>query len=337
MDAQLLQRFVAVVESGSLNKAAKQLRVSQPSLTRSIQLLEEHYSVELLRRTTRGIVPTAFGQAVFRRAKLVQAELRHLQSEIDGLRDLAVGEINVGLPAGIGFNSQVLPAATLPLVSGKSKLVINYVIGTREKLLPLLRQGDLDFAITSIAHDEFADELVQEELYAERGAVIVRKGHPLSHQSRVTLAQLGKYPWAVLSDSPHLERNLRNIAFTGNFSFSRGFIRCQSSLLIKSALLDSDLVGFLSQDAVRVEVDNGILSELTLESPGPARDILSSHLKGVVYRRDAALSAASLALLNNIREECVRRGYTITPQARGRRRPGNPTRLFSFVNRVAKT
>jgi hypothetical protein len=88
---------------------------------------------------------------------------------------------------------------------------------------------------------------------------------------------------------------------------------------------------------VRVEVDNGLLSELTLESPGPARDILSAHLNGVVYRRDAALSAASLALINNIREECLRRGYTITTRARGRRRAGNPKRLFSFVNRVAKT
>lgn len=336
MDSQLLQRFVTVVQAGSLNKAAKQLRVSQPSLSRSIQLLEEHYAVELLRRTSRGIVPTAFGQVVFRRAKLVQAELRHLQGEIDGLRDLTVGEINVGLPAGIGLNSQVLPAATLPLVSGKSKLVINYVIGTREKLLPLLRQGDLDFAITSIANDEFADELIQEELYAERGAVIVRKGHPLSRQARVSLAQLGRYPWAVLSDTPQLERNLRNIAFTKSFSFSRGFIRCQSSLLIKSALLDSDLVGFLSHDAARVEIDNGLLCELTLDSPGQARDLLSAHLIGVVYRRDTALSAASLALIGKIREECVRQHYTIATGFRSRR-AGNPKRLFSFVNRVAKT
>lgn len=335
MDAQLLQRFVAVVESGSLNKAAKQLHISQPSLSRSIQLLEEHYAVELLRRSSRGIVPTAFGQAVFRRAKLVQTELRHLQSEIDGLRGLAVGEINVGVPAGIGFNSQVLPAATLPLVSGRSKLVINYVIGTREKLLPMLRQGDLDFVITSIATDEFADELVQEELYGERGAIIVRKGHPLSHQARVSLAQLGKYPWAVLSNSPHLERNLRNIAFSKKFSFSRGFIRCQSSLLIKSAMLDSDLVGFLSHDAVRIEVDNGLLCELALDSPGQARDLLSAHLIGLVYRRDAALSAASLALIGNIREECLRRDYTISSASRARR-AGNPKRLFSFVNRVAK-
>ena len=325
MDAQLLQRFVTVVESGSLNKAAKQLHISQPSLSRSIQLLEEHYAVELLRRSSRGIVPTAFGQAVLRRAKLVQSELRHLQSEIDGLRDLAMGEVNVGLPA-----------ATLPLVSGKSKLVINYVIGTREKLLPLLRQGDLDFAITSIANDEFADELVQEELYAERGAIIVRKGHPLSRQVRVSLAQLGKYPWAVLSDSPHLERNLRNIAFEKNFLFSRGFIRCQSSRLIKSTLLDSDLVGFLSHDAVRNELDNGSLCELTLDSASHARDLLAVHLIGLVYRRDAALSAASLGLIGNIRAECLRRGYTIATASKPRR-AGNPKRLLATVARAAKS
>jgi len=336
MDAQLLQRFVTVVESGSLNKAAKQLHISQPSLSRSIQLLEEHYAVELLRRSSRGIVPTAFGQAVLRRAKLVQSELRHLQSEIDGLRDLAMGEVNVGLPAGIGLNSRVLPAATLPLVSGKSKLVINYVIGTREKLLPLLRQGDLDFAITSIANDEFADELMQEELYAERGAIIVRKGHPLTRQTRVSLAQLGKYPWAVLSDSPHMERNLRNIAFEKNFSFSRGFIRCQSSRLIKSTLLDSDLVGFLSHDAVRNELDSGLLCELTLDSASHARDLLAVHLIGLVYRRDAALSAASLGLIGNIRAECLRRGYTIATVAKARR-GGTPKRLPASINRAAKS
>lgn len=336
MDAQLLQRFVTVVESGSLNKAAKQLHISQPSLSRSIQLLEEHYAVELLRRSSRGILPTAFGQAVFRRAKLVQTELRHLQNDIDGLRGLAVGEINVGLPAGIGFNSRVLPAATLPLVSGKSKLVINYVIGTRDKLLPLLRQGDLDFAITSVANDEFADELVQEELYAERGAIIVRKGHPLSRQTRVALSQLGKYPWVVLSNSPHLERNLRNIAFSKSFSFSRGFIRCQSSLLIKSALLDSDLVGFLSHDAVRREVDNGSLCELTLESAAQARELLSAHMMGLVYRRDAALSSASLALIGNIREQCLRLDYTISP-ASAARGGGTAKRQFAMVNRVAKS
>lgn len=336
MDAQLLQRFVTVVESGSLNKAAKQLHISQPSLSRSIQLLEEHYAVELLRRNSRGIVPTAFGQAVFRRAKLVQAELRYLQSEIDGLRDLTAGEITVGLPAGVGFNSQVLPSATLPLVSGKSKLVINYVIGTREKLLPLLRQGDLDFALTSIAQDEFADELVQEELYAERGAIIVRQGHPLSGHALVSLNMLGKYPWAVLSNSPHIERNLRNIAFARNYSLSGGFIRSQSSLMIKSALLDSDLVGFLSHDAVRIEVDNGLLCELTLDSVAQTRDLLEAHLIGVVYRRDAALSAASLALIDNIRKECARRHYTVSPIARARG-AGNPKKLFSFVNRVAKT
>jgi LysR family transcriptional regulator of gallate degradation len=199
-----------------------------------------------------------------------------------------------------------------------------------------LRQGDLDFAITSIANDEFADELVQEELYAERGAIIVRKGHPLSRQSRLSISQLGKYPWAVLSDSPHLERSLRNIAFTKNFSFGRGFIRCQSSLLIKSALLDSDLVGFLSHDAVRIEVDNGLLCELTLDSTEQSRGLLSAHLIGVVYRRDAALSAASLGLISNIREECLRRDYTISPAPRTHG-AGNPKRLFSFINRVAKT
>ena len=53
MDIELLGRFVAVVELGSLNKAAAKLNLSQPTLSRSISLLEERFSAELIRRSFR--------------------------------------------------------------------------------------------------------------------------------------------------------------------------------------------------------------------------------------------------------------------------------------------
>jgi len=335
MDAQLLQRFIYVVEAGSLNKAAKQLNISQPSLSRSIQQLEEIYKVSLLSRTSRGVVPTSYGQAVFRRAKLIQSELRHLQDEIDSLHDLTIGEINIGVPVGIGFNSTVLPAATLPLVAGRSKLRINYVVGTREKILPLLRQGDLDFAVTTIANDPFSDELVQEALYAERGAIIARRNHPFAKQGHASLVELGRYPWAVLSDSPHLEQAVRQLASSRNMSLERGIIRSQSSLIIKSALLDSDLIGFFSYDAVRAEIENGLLCEIALDSARDAKQFLAARMVGLVYRRETALSTASIALMQNIRSQCSKHSYgtNLAAPAREGKRPG---RLFSFAGRVAK-
>jgi DNA-binding transcriptional LysR family regulator len=154
MDTELFERFIAIVELGSLNKAAAKLNLSQPALSRSIRLLEEHFSVELIRRSSRGIIPTDFGQALFRRAKLVNAELRKVETELGAMRNLIVGEINVGLPAGLSLMKNTLPIATLPLVSGGSKLVINYMIGNRADLLGQLRVGDLDFAITDIVDDE---------------------------------------------------------------------------------------------------------------------------------------------------------------------------------------
>ena len=47
MDTRLLSRFVTVAELGSLNKAAAQLHISQPALSQSMRLLEDHFSVQL--------------------------------------------------------------------------------------------------------------------------------------------------------------------------------------------------------------------------------------------------------------------------------------------------
>ena len=71
MDFAQLKRFIAVVEGGSLGKAADYLSLSQPGLSKSIHQLEAHFGEPLFHRGTKGVTSTAFGQAVYRRAKRV--------------------------------------------------------------------------------------------------------------------------------------------------------------------------------------------------------------------------------------------------------------------------
>ena len=61
MDIKQLRHFVSVVDRGSMSKAAEDVHLTQPALTRSIKNLEASLQAELLERRTRGVVPTEAG------------------------------------------------------------------------------------------------------------------------------------------------------------------------------------------------------------------------------------------------------------------------------------
>ncbi len=63
MDLRQLRNLIAVIDNGSLGKAAEVLHISQPALTKSIQRLEERLGVPLFYRDSRGMRPTVYGEA----------------------------------------------------------------------------------------------------------------------------------------------------------------------------------------------------------------------------------------------------------------------------------
>lgn len=296
-------RFLAVAQAGSLNRAAEQLHISQPTLTKSIQMLEERLGVELFVRGARGVKLTTYGKAVLMRARLIDAEMRKLGEDIEALQDLSFGSVNVGAPPGAGFHTHTLPAVTLRLIGGGRKLSVNYSMGTREQLLPALREGGLDFIIGVIANDEGTDDLVQLPLFEDRNCVVVRRSHPLLDRQPAQCADLLAYPWFVMTESVALERALRSEARSQGLVASRSVVHSDSSQLLKSAVLASDAVGLTRFDVSRADIDSGLLCEIRLEH---SIEALGKHTMGLIYRKQAELSAASRQLIAEIQAECRR-------------------------------
>lgn len=302
MHLRILKRFLAVVELGSINKASAHLNVSQPSLSKDIKELEEELGGALFTRTARGVSLTQFGQTIFLRAKLVDAEFRKLQSDAQALRDVSIGEVNVGVVPGF-LQSQVLPTATLNLTRGARSLTVNYRFGTRSSLLQPLLHGDLDFVIVGIEDDEFADELVSEPLVLDRNALVVRSNHPILETFGTIGNHLADYPWLVLSECIQLEKMLRQSLRKQGAQFSKSVIRTDSFHFFRTTLIASDCIGLTRYDAARLEKESGNVIELPLDMTHQA-NLLGSHMIGIVYRRETALSAASMALITEIRKLC---------------------------------
>src|SRR5262245_44638799 len=96
-----LHAFFTVVQCRSMAKAAVQLGVSQPAVSKVIADLEHTLGVRLLDRSPQGVEPTVFGQALLKRGTAAFDELKQGIRDIEYLADPATGEVKVGCPGNI--------------------------------------------------------------------------------------------------------------------------------------------------------------------------------------------------------------------------------------------
>jgi DNA-binding transcriptional LysR family regulator len=89
------QAFIAIVEKGGLTAAARQLRRSLQSVSRSLAALEREVGVELIRRTTRRSAPTDAGLAFHRRLSVALGEIEAAKLETSSRRAEAMGILRV--------------------------------------------------------------------------------------------------------------------------------------------------------------------------------------------------------------------------------------------------
>src|SRR3569833_3421857 len=115
MDLSQLKRFVTTVEGGSLGKAAELLNSSQPGLSKSIHQLEADFGAKLLDRGPKGVTSTAFGEAVYLRAKRILAEWHHLENEHDTQNNKQDNQNTNSNARNTGFLGRVIPAASARL------------------------------------------------------------------------------------------------------------------------------------------------------------------------------------------------------------------------------
>ncbi len=93
MDLRLLRYFIACVEQKTIHAAAEAVHVSQPALSKAIHNLETDLGVTLLDRLPRGVVPTPFGETLFRYAKMMDNEMRRVLAEMDAMKGVTRGTI----------------------------------------------------------------------------------------------------------------------------------------------------------------------------------------------------------------------------------------------------
>ena len=101
MDVRQLRNFVAIVDSGSLSKAAETLFVAQPSLSQQLRALEDELQTQLLIRSAQGVEPTEAGKTLYRHARVVLRQMEQIREEVREGGGSEAGPVAVGFPTTI--------------------------------------------------------------------------------------------------------------------------------------------------------------------------------------------------------------------------------------------
>ena len=178
-----LHVFLAVAERGNMAKAAEQLAISRPVVSKTIADLEHTLGVRLLDRTPHGVEPTIYGKALLKRSLSVFDELRQSVKEIEFLADPGRGELRVGF--GEVAAAGLVPAAIARLVRRHPRMTVQTEQGQITTVLDFLRNRRCEVAVGR--QNSAAPDLIFEPIHFEQLYVVVGAG-----RDRLDRAQTGR-------------------------------------------------------------------------------------------------------------------------------------------------
>ncbi|MFB6456122.1 LysR family transcriptional regulator [Chitinophaga sp. Hz27] len=186
MELRQLKYFVKAAEIGNFTAAAKELFVTQSTLSQQIMSLEAELNTHLFDRVGKKVLLTEGGQILLEHARYVLEEVEKSRQAIDELQGLLTGELRIGVT--YAFTSMLLPL----LVSFPQKypgIRLRIVYASPNELERKLRDQELDMLLTFHSKDH-EEGLEMRPLLKSRIVMAVSKKHPMAGKKSVGIKSL---------------------------------------------------------------------------------------------------------------------------------------------------
>lgn len=201
MDLELrhLKVIWAIAEAGSLTRAATGLGLAQPALSAQLKRMERSLGGELFVRGRNGVRPTALGELVLDRARVLVPAVAELQEE--ARRFSQERAERTGLPRFRlgGTHGPLLGGLVDRLATAHPNApVTTYTSWSARELAGLLVEGRIDYALTGVCGESqppAPGRLVWREVAADPVFVMLREDHPLAAREEVPLGELAAERW----------------------------------------------------------------------------------------------------------------------------------------------
>lgn len=296
LDRRHLEHLSAVARHRSVTRAAEELRITQPALSRSIQEIERSLAIRCFDRLPQGVAPTPACLRILERATLLIRGFEELEGEAQRLSERFSGPLAVGLGPAVAAGGAMREVARL--LTRHPALRCEVVVASAVELLRRLQKQELDFFVADQTPIEGSSIAVELEPLDYHTVLLCRSGHPIL-RSEAPLREVTRYPVAAIGPPPLGIASFRELLREGDPSLPADWMPMlvlDHAASLEDVLAEGDFLGGSATYAHADAMRTGALRIVPLPRP------LHRGRVGPVRLRGRTLSPAAEALWKAIVE-----------------------------------
>ena len=284
MELRQLRYFVAIVDHGSLSRAALVLHVAQPALTQQLRQLEEELGAQLLHRSAQGVLSTDAGKIFYEHAQAILKQVGDARSAVTQSATRPSGSVTLGLPHSISG------ALALPLLMAARASYPEITLQLTEELTgnlaEQLKSGRINLAV--LFDDGQLAAFAAAPLVTEELMFICRPHAPYAPTAaQVTLAEALASTLILPAQQQGVRPRIEKVAREAGLTLS-SVIEINSIAILKSALLADMGATILPVAPLLAEVGSGALLAYPIVQPTLARSVSLCASKNIPLTNAAA-------------------------------------------------
>jgi DNA-binding transcriptional LysR family regulator len=295
-----LRLLDVVVRSKSMARAATQLNLTQPAVSKAISEMEHVLGVRLVDRSRQGVEPTPYGRALLKSAVAIFDDLRQGVREIEFLSDPAAGDVRIAATEPIA--SGVLPIVVARIARQYPRISV-YVtqspIAVLEHRTPQyrdLRERNVDLVLGPFVRPFAEDDLEAELLFEEKPMVVAGVHSKWARRRRVELADLIDEPWCMAPPDTLVGSRCVEAFRASGLEVPKRTVLATSIQLYNGLLATDRFLSILPDSLLQFSAKRFGLKGLPIELPVPPR------LIGIVTVKNRTISPAARVFIDLTRE-----------------------------------
>jgi len=258
-----LHVFLVVAHRLSFTKAAEELYITQPAVTKQISAIEHELNTKLFERKGTHIELTDAGKILVEYALKIEKLYEQLYFDINILNKKEKGKLSIG--ASTTVTQYVLPKIMAKFLAKFEDISINIINGNTEQIEQALRKNEIDLGIIE-GHSK-RSEIHYSEFLEDKIVFVVRNSHPAARKNVISLAELKQLPLVIREQGSGTREvisfHLKKYNLTLNdFNIALEFGSTEG---IKNYILNADTVAILSLNSILKELKRNELTLIEVE------------------------------------------------------------------------
>ena len=270
IDFELYRVFYTVANNKNITKAAEELMISQPAISKSIKSLEEQLGGTLFVRTKRGVVLTEEGKEFYKYIKQAMDYISNAESKFTELVNLETGCIKIGI------STTLTKEFLLPYLEEFHKLYpkidIQIITNMSSELILKLRNGLIDIIILNLNGKDYDKDLEIIPCKKIQDCFVVNDSFNYLLDKEISLKELNKHPLILQTKGSNTRTFLDSYAKTNEVTLKPNIELASYTLVVEFAKIGLG-IGYATKEYITSELKSKKLKELNIKEKIPERYI----------------------------------------------------------------